>query len=361
MDVAFEHLLKNFQASDKAQWMQAARAELKEKPLESISCKGAGEKMFHALFDHTDVASLSYLEAHRLAPNEESYYPPRHWYNQPPVRVESEQRANNMALDHLGNGADGVLFIPDNALTLNVPALLKGIQLPYCRVSFLVTSPSTFALLTRSLTDSLLNDIRGDLFVSGFTAADVPGLATLLDQCPHLCLGLWSEAGDNSAQALVKITHTAVQALVAGANLHRLAFSLPATGDFLQDVAGFKALRILLDGVAAAFQVPAATMHLHAHTHVLGNDQYQPHGNMISSTIAAMAAITGGADALSVFPDVAQGITAARIARNVSNLLREESHFDKVADPLAGAYALDARVDDLTVAAWNLLLNRLSS
>ncbi|NJM25755.1 MAG: methylmalonyl-CoA mutase, partial [Bacteroidia bacterium] len=71
----------------------------------------------------------------------------------------------------------------------------------------------------------------------------------------------------------------------------------------------------------------------------------------------------GGADALRYSPTSRHGSTpSARISRvNVSNLLREESHFDKVADPLAGAYALDAMVDDLTVAAWNLLLNHVSS
>ncbi len=41
-----------------------------------------------------------------------------------------------------------------------------------------------------------------------------------------------------------------------------------------------------------------------------------------------------------------------RIARNVSNIIREESYLDKVADPLAGAYAVENMVDRLAQEAW---------
>jgi len=42
------------------------------------------------------------------------------------------------------------------------------------------------------------------------------------------------------------------------------------------------------------------------------------------------------------------------MARNVSSLLREESHFDKVADPSAGAYAIDNLIHHTAAKAWAL-------
>jgi methylmalonyl-CoA mutase N-terminal domain/subunit len=34
------------------------------------------------------------------------------------------------------------------------------------------------------------------------------------------------------------------------------------------------------------------------------------------------------------------------------NILREESHLSNVADPMAGAYALESIVDELAIASW---------
>ena len=41
-----------------------------------------------------------------------------------------------------------------------------------------------------------------------------------------------------------------------------------------------------------------------------------------------------------------------RIALNVSNILKEESHLDKVTHAVAGAYAIENIVNELSKAAW---------
>jgi methylmalonyl-CoA mutase len=48
---------------------------------------------------------------------------------------------------------------------------------------------------------------------------------------------------------------------------------------------------------------------------------------------------------------------AHRIARNVSVLLKEESYFNKVADPSAGSYYIENLTNQLAEAAWVLFLN----
>ena len=73
---------------------------------------------------------------------------------------------------------------------------------------------------------------------------------------------------------------------------------------------------------------------------------------MISGTVAALAAVAGGCDSLTVVPEDENNATMARIARNVCNILREESHLTKVADPMAGAYAIEIIVNELAIAAW---------
>jgi methylmalonyl-CoA mutase len=83
-----------------------------------------------------------------------------------------------------------------------------------------------------------------------------------------------------------------------------------------------------------------------------------PWVNMLRTTIAAFAAGTGGADAVSVLPFTAAiGLPdrfARRTARNTQLLLLEESNIAKVADPAAGSGGIEDLTDRLCRAAWAL-------
>jgi methylmalonyl-CoA mutase len=71
-----------------------------------------------------------------------------------------------------------------------------------------------------------------------------------------------------------------------------------------------------------------------------------------------MASVIGGANAISILPEDEKNLTMTRAARNISNLLREESHFDKVVDASAGSYAIDTMVDEFAQQAWELFQER---
>jgi methylmalonyl-CoA mutase len=73
----------------------------------------------------------------------------------------------------------------------------------------------------------------------------------------------------------------------------------------------------------------------------------QGHENLIRATLQAVSAVAGGCDGLTIptppLPATSEGsdILARRLARNISNLLREESFMQRVADPLGGSHALE--------------------
>jgi methylmalonyl-CoA mutase len=81
-----------------------------------------------------------------------------------------------------------------------------------------------------------------------------------------------------------------------------------------------------------------------------------PHVNIVRTTIAALAAAVGGADAVTVLPfSAALGTPdafARRIARNTQTILIEESNLHRVADPAAGSGAIEALTDALCQTAW---------
>jgi methylmalonyl-CoA mutase len=83
-----------------------------------------------------------------------------------------------------------------------------------------------------------------------------------------------------------------------------------------------------------------------------------PYVNILRATIATFAAGIGGADAITVLPfTLPLGLpdrAARRIARNTQLILIEESSLAKVADPAAGAGALEALTEQIGRAAWAL-------
>ena len=74
-----------------------------------------------------------------------------------------------------------------------------------------------------------------------------------------------------------------------------------------------------------------------------------------------MAAVLGGCNSLWVQPhDEAAGKipnkTFKRIALNVSNILKEESHLDKVVDPTEGSYYIETLIREISTSAWKIFI-----
>ena len=49
----------------------------------------------------------------------------------------------------------------------------------------------------------------------------------------------------------------------------------------------------------------------------------------------------------------------SRVARNIPSILKEESYFNKVFDPVVGAYAIDAMVHEVSNKAWELFQTKV--
>ena len=82
--------------------------------------------------------------------------------------------------------------------------------------------------------------------------------------------------------------------------------------------------------------------------------------NMLRTQTEAMSAILGGTDSLTVEPfDIVfrqPDEFSERIARNQQLILKEESYFDKVADPSAGSYYIEKLTQLIAENAWKLFV-----
>lgn len=360
-----EQLDDAFPKPNRTLWQETAQQETDGKdPFEVLKWQSAGNTGFSAYYDKTDVNSLDYLHKFELPPATDPYSGPRAWTNLPPVTVSDIATAQTQALNHLQQGADGILFQFTASSPAFTPSLLESIDWPYCNVSFRAGQASQLAGLADYVRSQYASQqLQGILLWPG-APEKAAALCSAFPQSSGLrALGITIPAGD-ALQEIVTALTTGVnlldtlttQGLPAAEILYHISFSIEAGADIFTTVAKYKALRMLWFQVARAYghtTYTPADLALHARSAPWIHEKYQPHGNLLKSTTASLSAVLGGCSLLTVEPEEAGHSTMERIARNVSSILREESHLDKVADPLAGAYAVDVMVHTFAAKAWS--------
>ncbi|WP_433232172.1 methylmalonyl-CoA mutase family protein [Actinomadura formosensis] len=137
----------------------------------------------------------------------------------------------------------------------------------------------------------------------------------------------------------------------------QLEFRLAVNADQFGSIAKLRAMRRLWTRVAeVSGAAEGAAARIHAVTSAAMMTRRDPWVNMLRTTIAAFAAGTGGADAVTVQPfDARLGLPdgfARRIARNTQTLLLEESSLARVVDPAGGSWYAESRTEGLAQAAW---------
>jgi methylmalonyl-CoA mutase len=135
-----------------------------------------------------------------------------------------------------------------------------------------------------------------------------------------------------------------------------LYFRLAADQDQFLTIAKFRASRKLWARIEEACGLKPRPAFVAAETAWRMMTKRDPHGNIVRGTIAALGAAVGGADAVTALPfSAALGLPdafARRIARNTQTILIEEANIHRVADPAAGAGAIEALTDALCEVAW---------
>ncbi|GGF72391.1 methylmalonyl-CoA mutase [Azorhizobium oxalatiphilum] len=178
--------------------------------------------------------------------------------------------------------------------------------------------------------------------------------------------GVHHAAGATDAQELAAVLAASVaylRALEAGGfaleeAAKRIDVALTADVNQTATLSKIRAMRLLWGAVLREAGLPATALKIHATTAWRSLTRRDPFVNLLRGTIEAFGAGVGGADSLTVLPFTqALGLPdsfARRLARNTQLILLEESQLHRVADPGAGAGAVEAHTDGLARAAWDL-------
>ena len=171
-------------------------------------------------------------------------------------------------------------------------------------------------------------------------------------------------AGGDAVDALAYLIAAAADRLrvVDGAGgdpaaaLRALQFRLALDTDLLGSAVQLRALRGLVARFGAACGFEPGPARVHAVTSARTLAQIDPWSNLLRGSYQTLAAVLGGADAITTLPfDACAGRGSAMgrsIARNLHHVLAREAHLGAVVDPLGGAYAVEQRTADLEARAW---------
>lgn len=381
----------DFPPSGEAEWQALVEQALKGAPLSSLKSHSLDGIVIEPLYARAS-------DAHPL-PRRTAAGP---WGVMQRVDLPDPIAANKQILEDLNNAATGLVLVFEGAIgdygnalqptPETIAQALEGVYLdagvaieldlgPACKdTTFMLanlvkargTSPGSvnirfglapLSVLAANGWNAAAWDAMGPLFAALVTELKDQGFAGPFaagDGRPV------HAAGGSEAQELAFALATAVsylRALEAGgmdldAARQAIYFRLAADQDQFLTIAKFRALRKLWARIEAACGLQPRPTFIAAETAWRMMTKRDPHSNIVRGTIASLAAAVGGADAITVLPFTAAiGLPdgfARRIARNTQTILIEESNLHRVADPAAGAGAIEALTDALCLAAWSL-------
>lgn len=125
---------------------------------------------------------------------------------------------------------------------------------------------------------------------------------------------------------------------------------------FFMEIAKIRAFRVLWKAFAKAYGVEnPQPVKIFAETSLRSFSKLDVYVNLLRAGNEAFSAVLGGADVVTVHPhDVLTKPTnqSIRIARNVSLVIKEESHVTQVLDPAGGSYYVESLTHELVKKAW---------
>lgn len=305
------------------------------------------------------------------------------------IRVDAVEKANKEALDALKNGATSLAFDFKTQPDFNTfEDLLKNVNGEETELNFRAENALDLVSFLTKLSEKHswnTEKMQGSVYcdpVSGLTllgkdpdfgvAEALLKTVTTLPAFHSLTLdaGIFHNSGATTVTQIglalatgnVYLQYFTERGWDAATVAKRMRFSIATGSNYFMEIAKLRAFRYLWAKILEAYGVKTeeARTYIHAVNASRNKTVYDPFVNMLRTTTETMSASLGGADSITVLPYNAvfeePDEMAVRVARNQQMILKEESFFDKVADPAAGSYYIENLTDNLIQKSWELFL-----
>lgn len=326
------------------------------------------------------------------------------WLVRQDIDVVNVKEANLKALDVLSKGVTslGFVFKSCNEITLDdLKHLLSGICLEKVEVNFIVSCKNlplvknliafleeqkvnpkevkatvdydpigAFVLKGKFCTDEKEAFARiNDLVNAAAKYSEIQLVGVNGKYFANAGASIVQELGLSLAIGAEYLTRMTENGLDAGSVAGRIRFNFGIGGNYFMELAKLRAARMLWANIVKAYNPQCdcgegcdctCKMSIHSETSVWNKTIYDPYVNILRAETEAMSAILGGTDSLTIHPfdAIYEQPTefAERIARNQQAVLKEEAHFDKIADPAAGSYYIENLTASIADQSWKLFL-----
>ena len=307
------------------------------------------------------------------------------WLVRQDITVKDVHEANKTALNAISRGANSIGFKLEYDKvydTIAISTLLNGIDQKAVEINFfnnkyhlpILEMLSKIPDIKGSLNyDPLTRYIRrGVWYINEGADMELAYIVVKADMPDFQTIGVNSHVFTNAGATIVQemafslavgaeyLDKLTEKGLTIDEIAPKMRFNLAVGQNYFMEMAKMRAYRLLWANIVKAYggKEENAKMHIHATNAELGMSLYDAYVNMLRTTTGTMSAVLGGVDSFTVMPfDTPFEIPtdfADRIARNQQLILKEESHFDKVADPAAGSYYIENLTESLATAAWDL-------
>ena len=319
-----------------------------------------------------------------------------YWYVRQDIVVEDFANANQKALDVLKRGVDslGFIFKECKELTKNdFAVLLKDIEIACIELNFVCPCKSCFSadafveyleekgIDKKSLVGGVSLDTLGKYTLTG-KFEDKDPYKGMVDTMKKMAaypnfkvIEVNGAIFNNSGSAIVQELAFALSAAAeyldvmtnAGFSIDEVApkirFHFATGSKYFMEIAKLRAARYLWSQIVRAYNPSSeevCKMNIFAETSEWNKTYYDPNINLLRTQTEAMSAVLGGVDSFLVHPfdDFFETPTALaeRVARNQQLLLREESHFEKIADIAGGSYYIEELTENIVTTSWSIFL-----
>jgi methylmalonyl-CoA mutase len=311
--------------------------------------------------DKIEEISLDITKASEKDFNSEVINESNNWNVSAFIEVNDEKSANKLALKNLNQGYNELIFNL-KPIEIDWVLLLNDIEVEYIHTRLQFTNTTQ---LSSFLSSSYVAKIQ---YFSFETDPLSSVFATLENEIKSLTSNRVvsingfeiQQVGATTWQEIGLILSTGHELLNRGFLPNQLSLSIGIGSNYFLEIAKIRALRYLWEQITVAYG-SKNSIEIVAHIGWSNKSLKDQHTNLLRQTTELMSAAAGGSDSIVVHPydqnsTVGSSDFAYRMAANISNLLKEESYFDKVHDPLKGSYIIDNLTELISSKAWAYFL-----
>lgn len=362
----------DFPSSSLNDWLNQLKKDLSESDFQKLNFKDVIEELEIKAVQNDENTSINHSipgEFPFLRGIKKTSFD---WTNGILLKEENSKVLNSKALTALMNGVDS-LTIDLTVLKGDYLTAFENIGFEYIHAHFILKDELQFKQLLSYFQNQLPTNcwLHSDYLENTDNELFHAILNHLKDkQYPAFLVNGFNvqQCGSTSWQEIAFCLSTGhsylVHLLKSGLTIDEAAacihFQVGIGSNYLIEIAKIRVLRAMWAKVINAYSPVhkcSCAIQLGAIIGTMNKSLSDPHTNLLRQTTEIMSAIAGGVQHIIALPydshaENGASELAQRMAINISLLLKEESYFNKVIDPLGGSYALEDLTLQIAEKSW---------